>query len=127
MQVTIGQKSGQAQRSASRCIWDVKTDGAASECFENESMFCVCQVWPATAVLTAMHALHSSCPGNALAQWSGQSPLSGARALGKNEAGIRVFQVVSCTAVVGAFTLLVRWQMTWNPLVRLQVYGLYFL
>ena len=49
------------------------------------------------------------------------------RALGKNEAGNRVLQVVSCTAVVGAFTLLVTWQMTWDPLVRLQVYGLYFL
>ena len=91
MQVTIGQKSGQAQRSASRCIWDVKTDGAASECYENESMFCVCQVWPATAVLTVMHALHtgSSCPGNALAQCSGQSPSPGARALGKNESGMQ--------------------------------------
>ena len=44
MQVSIGQKCGQAQRSRSWCLWDVRTDGAASETYENESMFCICQV-----------------------------------------------------------------------------------
>ena len=43
-QVTIGQKCGQAQRSRSWCLWDARTDGAVSECYENESMFCICQV-----------------------------------------------------------------------------------
>ncbi|CAK0782866.1 hypothetical protein CVIRNUC_006061 [Coccomyxa viridis] len=43
--VTIGQKTGQAQRSVSRFLWDVHTDGAASEYYENESLFCVCQVY----------------------------------------------------------------------------------
>ena len=44
VQVSIGQKCGQAQRSRSWCLWDVRTDGAASETYENESMFCICQV-----------------------------------------------------------------------------------
>ncbi len=43
MQVTLGQKCGQAQRNASRCLWDPRTDGAASEYYENESLFCICQ------------------------------------------------------------------------------------
>ena len=42
-QVTLGQKQGQAQHVVSRCLWDVHTDGWASEVFENESMFCTCQ------------------------------------------------------------------------------------
>ena len=57
-QVTIGQKTGQAQRSVSRFLWDVHTDGAASEYYENESLFCVCQVCPAGKDRS------SACPSN---------------------------------------------------------------
>jgi hypothetical protein len=44
VQVTIGQKMGQEQRCASRCLWDIHTDGAVSETYENDSMYCICQV-----------------------------------------------------------------------------------
>ncbi len=44
-QVTIGQKIGQAMRIVSRCLWDTTTDNFASEYFENESLYCVCQVY----------------------------------------------------------------------------------
>jgi len=42
-QVTLGQKQGQAQHVVSRCLWDVQTDGWASEVYESETMFCTCQ------------------------------------------------------------------------------------
>jgi len=45
IQVTLGQKTGQAMRIASRCLWDTSTDGFASEFYENESLYCVCQVF----------------------------------------------------------------------------------
>jgi hypothetical protein len=45
VQVTIGQKTGQAMRIVSRCLWDTTTDNFASEYFENESLYCVCQVY----------------------------------------------------------------------------------
>ncbi|KAI8477381.1 MAG: flagellar outer dynein arm light chain 2 [Monoraphidium minutum] len=45
IQVTLGQKAGQATRIASRCLWNAGTDGFASEFYENESMYCVCQVF----------------------------------------------------------------------------------
>ena len=45
IQVTIGQKAGQATRITSRCLWDTSTDGFASDYFENETMYCVCQVF----------------------------------------------------------------------------------
>ncbi len=45
IQVTLGQKTGQAMRLASRCLWDTATDGFASEAYENETLFCVCQVF----------------------------------------------------------------------------------
>ncbi|KIZ01493.1 hypothetical protein MNEG_6468 [Monoraphidium neglectum] len=45
IQVTLGQKAGQATRIASRCLWDTSTDGFASEHYENETMYCVCQVF----------------------------------------------------------------------------------
>jgi hypothetical protein len=45
IQVTLGQKTGQAMRIASRCLWDTNTDGFASESYENESLYCVCQVF----------------------------------------------------------------------------------
>jgi hypothetical protein len=45
IQVTLGQKKGQAMRIASRCLWDTATDNFASEEYANESLFCVCQVF----------------------------------------------------------------------------------
>lgn len=45
IQVTLGQKTGQAMRIASRCLWDTSTDGFATEYYENESLYCVCQVF----------------------------------------------------------------------------------
>lgn len=45
IQITLGQKKGQAMRIASRCLWDTNTDNFASECYENESLYCVCQVY----------------------------------------------------------------------------------
>ena len=45
IQVTIGQKIGQAMRIVSRCLWDTSCDNFASEYFENESLYCVCQVY----------------------------------------------------------------------------------
>jgi hypothetical protein len=45
IQVTLGQKTGQAMRIASRCLWDTATDGFASETYENETLYCVCQVF----------------------------------------------------------------------------------
>lgn len=45
IQVTLGQKKGQAMRIVSRCLWDTSTDSFASEYFENESLYCVCQVF----------------------------------------------------------------------------------
>ncbi len=41
----MGQKQGQAMRIVSRCLWDTQTDNFASEYYENESMYCVCQVY----------------------------------------------------------------------------------
>eukprot|EP01025_Chloroclados_australasicus_P059618 TRINITY_DN75483_c0_g1_i1.p2 TRINITY_DN75483_c0_g1~~TRINITY_DN75483_c0_g1_i1.p2 ORF type:complete len:135 (-),score=7.23 TRINITY_DN75483_c0_g1_i1:385-765(-) len=45
VQVNLGQKLGQAMRIVSRCLWDTETDSFASEYYENESMYCVCQVY----------------------------------------------------------------------------------
>ena len=45
VQVTLGQKSGQAMRIVSRCLWDTSTDSFASETYENETVYCVCQVY----------------------------------------------------------------------------------
>ncbi|EIE20796.1 flagellar outer dynein arm light chain 2 [Coccomyxa subellipsoidea C-169] len=45
IQVTLGQKAGQAQNVASRCLWDPHTDGAVSEEYQNESLYCLCQVY----------------------------------------------------------------------------------
>lgn len=45
IQVTLGQKKGQAMRIVSRCLWNTSTDSFASEYFENESLYCVCQVF----------------------------------------------------------------------------------
>ena len=45
IQVTLGQKLGQAMRIVSRCLWDTSSDAFASEYFENETLYCVCQVY----------------------------------------------------------------------------------
>ena len=45
IQVTLGQKKGQAMRIVSRCLWDTHTDSFASESYENDSLYCVCQVF----------------------------------------------------------------------------------
>jgi hypothetical protein len=45
IQVTLGQKKGQAMRIVSRCLWDTNTDNFASEYYENDSLYCVCQVF----------------------------------------------------------------------------------
>jgi len=44
LQVTLGQKKGQAMRVVSRCLWDTHSDSSASELYENETLYCVCQV-----------------------------------------------------------------------------------
>eukprot|EP00775_Hariotina_reticulata_P010392 gene10392-10550_t len=45
IQVTLGQKKGQAMRIVSRCLWDTHNDNFASEYYENDSLYCVCQVF----------------------------------------------------------------------------------
>eukprot|EP00879_Flechtneria_rotunda_P010008 GHRR01010464.1.p1 GENE.GHRR01010464.1~~GHRR01010464.1.p1 ORF type:complete len:137 (+),score=20.07 GHRR01010464.1:240-650(+) len=45
IQVTLGQKKGQAMRIVSRCLWDTSTDNFASEYYENDTLYCVCQVF----------------------------------------------------------------------------------
>eukprot|EP00891_Asterochloris_glomerata_P006926 jgi/Astpho2/6926/e_gw1.00107.179.1_t len=45
VQVTLGQKKGQAMRIVSRCLWDTHADASASEFYENETLYCVCQVY----------------------------------------------------------------------------------
>lgn len=45
IQVTLGQKKGQAMRIVSRCLWDSSTDTFASEYYENDSLYCVCHVY----------------------------------------------------------------------------------
>ncbi|KAF8073065.1 NUDT1 [Scenedesmus sp. PABB004] len=45
VQVTLGQKKGQAMRIVSRCLWDTATDSFVSEYYENDSLYCVCQVF----------------------------------------------------------------------------------
>lgn len=45
VQVTIGEKRGQAVNMVSRGLWDATTDGHASETFQNETLFCQCCVY----------------------------------------------------------------------------------
>uniref|UniRef100_A0A061QTB8 Flagellar outer dynein arm light chain 2 n=1 Tax=Tetraselmis sp. GSL018 TaxID=582737 RepID=A0A061QTB8_9CHLO len=45
IQVTVGQKTGQAMRIVSRCLWDANADNCASAYYENETLYCVCQVY----------------------------------------------------------------------------------
>ena len=45
VQVTVGEKTGQALRLASRCLWDTATDNFAPDFYENSSVFCVGMVF----------------------------------------------------------------------------------
>lgn len=45
VQVTLGQKKGQAMRLVSRCLWDTATDNFATAYYENDSLYCVCQCY----------------------------------------------------------------------------------
>jgi len=45
VQVTLGERQGQAMRILARCLWDTHADNYASEFFENETLYCVCQVY----------------------------------------------------------------------------------
>lgn len=45
VQVTLGERTGQAMRILARCLWDTSADNFASEFFENETLYCVCQVY----------------------------------------------------------------------------------
>mmetsp|Transcript_5549 Transcript_5549/g.18713 ORF Transcript_5549/g.18713 Transcript_5549/m.18713 type:complete len:136 (+) Transcript_5549:641-1048(+) len=45
VQVTVGQKKGQGMRIVSRCLWDTAVDSFASDYYENESVYCVAQVY----------------------------------------------------------------------------------
>ena len=51
LQVTLGQKKGQAMRVVSRCLWDTHSDASASELYENETLYCVCQVSPQACIV----------------------------------------------------------------------------
>eukprot|EP00887_Chlorella_sp_A99_P008050 scaffold12.g8050.t1 len=45
VQVTVGEKKGQAVTMVSRGLWDAHTDGHASVSIETETLFCNCQVY----------------------------------------------------------------------------------
>lgn len=45
VQVTLGEKKGQAMRLVSRCLWDTDTDNYATAYYENDSLYCVCQCY----------------------------------------------------------------------------------
>ena len=45
VQVTLGQKKGQAMRLVSRSLWDTSTDNFATAYYENDSLYCVCQCY----------------------------------------------------------------------------------
>jgi len=45
VQVTLGQKKGQAMRLVSRSLWDTSTDNYATTYYENDSLYCVCQCY----------------------------------------------------------------------------------
>lgn len=45
VQVTLGQKKGQAMRLVSRSLWDTSTDNFATTYYENDSLYCVCQCY----------------------------------------------------------------------------------
>ena len=45
VQVTVGQRLGQAMRVVSRALWNVKTDSFASVSYESHTMYCVINVF----------------------------------------------------------------------------------
>lgn len=45
VQVTLGQTKGQAMRITSRCLWDTNSDDYASAFYQNDTLYCVCQVY----------------------------------------------------------------------------------
>eukprot|EP01024_Parvocaulis_polyphysoides_P046396 TRINITY_DN43672_c0_g2_i1.p4 TRINITY_DN43672_c0_g2~~TRINITY_DN43672_c0_g2_i1.p4 ORF type:complete len:151 (+),score=9.01 TRINITY_DN43672_c0_g2_i1:408-860(+) len=46
VQVSLSGKDGQAMRMVARCLWDnTGADNFASSFYENESIYCVCQVF----------------------------------------------------------------------------------
>eukprot|EP00884_Botryococcus_braunii_P022706 jgi/Botrbrau1/9119/Bobra.0305s0023.1 len=45
VQVTLGQRKGQAVQVLSRCLWDANVDTCASEYYENQTLYCICQVY----------------------------------------------------------------------------------
>ena len=45
VEVTLGQKRGQAMRIASRCLWNTDTDTFISEMHEGEDVYCCIQVY----------------------------------------------------------------------------------
>lgn len=57
LQVTLGQKKGQAMRVVSRCLWDTHSDSSASELYENETLYCVCQASDLTICLSSLSSL----------------------------------------------------------------------
>ena len=59
LQVTLGQKKGQAMRVVSRCLWDTHSDSSASELYENETLYCVCQASDLTSC-SLLYRLHES-------------------------------------------------------------------
>jgi len=45
VQVTVGQRLGQAMRVVSRALWNVKTDTFASVSYEGQTMYCTINVF----------------------------------------------------------------------------------
>ena len=45
VQVTVGEKTGQALRLASRCLWDTSTDNYASTRYQNQSLWCCAMIF----------------------------------------------------------------------------------
>ena len=45
VQVTVGQRLGQAMRVVSRALWNAKTDTFASVSYENQTMYCIINVF----------------------------------------------------------------------------------
>lgn len=45
VQVTLGQKKGQAMRLVSRSLWDTDNDNYATSYYENDSLYCVSQCY----------------------------------------------------------------------------------
>ena len=59
--MTLGERKGQAARVVSKCLWDTNCDGYASECFENETLFCACQVRQVAMHMTSLGP-DKNCP-----------------------------------------------------------------